>query len=260
MHSLLINIQNDFLKNKKFLFFKNLIKDSNSKDIDLIPNQSININSSLTSVIGKNASGKTSFLKRLVFPHRNDKVIFDEINLADCSIKQRSLIISWMPHTEFASFNYKVKDFVLLGRYPHSRGIISKKDLKIVEEYLEKLSILDLSSRDIQSISKGEYQKVCIARTLVSCTPLLILDEPFSNLDISSIKSTLDLLQQESKVLDRMIISSFHDINVAVAFSKNSFISLKDLRPSFFNEIDTSILEKIYDVKSKMYNGFFSLF
>ncbi len=223
--------------------------------------QDIVLNSSTTSVIGKNASGKTTFLKKIALPFSKDiKLKFDDTDLSDVSISQRARILSWLPHCERSSFNFKVMDFILLGRYTIHNGFIKKNDIDIACSYLEKLDILNLKDRDILSLSKGEYQKINIARTLISQTPLLILDEPFSNLDISSIINLVSILKSEAQDKDRMILSSFHDVNIANAFSTDSFISLTKGKINFHTSISSSLLENIYDIKLREIEGFYSIF
>ncbi len=222
--------------------------------------QDIVLNSSTTSVIGKNASGKTTFLKKLALPSKDIKLIFDNTDLNALSLSKRSLLLSWLPHCEKPSFNFKVMDFILLGRYPIHKGIPTLKDYQIAEIYLEHLGVKELKDRDILSLSKGEYQKINIVRVLICQTSLVILDEPFSNLDISSIATLVNLLKSEAQDKDRMIISSFHDVNIANVFSTDSFISLTKGKINFHTSISSSILESIYDIKLREIEGFYSIF
>ena len=223
--------------------------------------QDLTFSSSCISLIGKNASGKTTFLKKLALPTLHDiRLTFDGTDLSKLSISQRASIISWLPHCERISFNYKVMDFVLLGRYPVSKGISTKEDLSIASNYLEKLGVLDLSNRDVLSLSKGEYQKINIVRVLISQTPLMILDEPFSNLDISSIVSLVDILKSEAHENDSMIIASFHDVNIAQAFSKDSFLCINQEELRFYTELNPDILKETYGVNLRYVEGFYSIF
>ena len=223
--------------------------------------QSLELNSSCTSLIGKNASGKTTFLKKLALPFSNDiKLKFDDINLSDASILKRARTLSWLSHCERTNFNFKVIDFILLGRYPVHKGFIKKTDIDVADSYLEKLDILELKDRNILSLSKGEYQKINIVRTLISPAPLVILDEPFSNLDISSIVILVNILKSEATDNDRMILSSFHDINIAQAFSTDSFLCINHGKIKFYTSLDTSILKDTYGVDLRYIEGFYSIF
>ena len=107
------------------------------------------------------------------------------------------------------------RDVVEMGRYPYTSrlGILSQKDLEVVEEVMERLSITKLSDMFFDKISDGQRQRVLLARALCQKPRILILDEPASYLDIRYQLELLDILRQLAD--DGLsVIMSMHELSL----------------------------------------------
>ena len=143
-----------------------------------------------------------------------------------------------------------VFDAILLGRYPHIKFKLGKRDLLIVNAIIEKLHMEDLSLRYIDELSGGELQKVCVARALVQEPGLLLLDEPTASLDLKNQVEILALLRTIVNGHDVSAIMSLHDINLAIHYA-DRIIFLKEKKIYTIcrkQEITEDIVKEIYGI------------
>lgn len=169
----------------------------------------------LICLMGPNGCGKTTLLRTLtgLTPLMQGSVEvlgkpladYDEPELA----KQLSLVLTDKPVLE----NLRVEEVVGLGRYPHLGfwGKLTSNDLKVINESLELLKIQELRNDYFQELSDGQKQKVFIARALAQDTPLILLDEPTTFLDISHRMEILRLLQEITEVKKKALLFTSHD-------------------------------------------------
>ncbi|MDR0985204.1 MAG: ABC transporter ATP-binding protein [Endomicrobium sp.] len=178
-------------------------------------------------IIGKNGVGKSTFLKLiccLIKPF-SGTVLFRKRDIFTLSKDDLSRIISFLPQqnsSDTFNNNFSVLEFIMLGRFPYYNKKIlkipSNIDFKIVKKITSMLFITDLLHRKMNTLSGGEKQKVLIAQVLVQETKVLIFDEPTSNLDIGNQINILLLLKKINKDLNKTIIVSIHDLNIASEF------------------------------------------
>jgi iron complex transport system ATP-binding protein len=115
----------------------------------------------------------------------------------------------------------RVVDYVLLGRTPH-HGVLtaeSAQDLLAVSQVLEALDLEGFADRDVATLSGGELQRVVIARALAQQTPILLLDEPTTGLDIGKQQEVLELIDRLRRDGDLTVVSAMHDLTLAGQFT-----------------------------------------
>jgi iron complex transport system ATP-binding protein len=184
------------IKNLKFGYTKDrIILDDVSLEFE---------SNNITSVLGPNGSGKTTMLKLilgLMKPVAGDIFILGT-NLKEIPLRERAKLLAYVPQKHNAVFDYKVIDVCAMGRAAYS-GVfssVSKKDLDIAMNSLEKMRISHLAEKPYTQISGGEQQMVLIARALTQQAKILILDEPVTGLDYGNqirLLKTLRELAQE---------------------------------------------------------------
>ena len=175
------------------------------------------------SIIGPNGSGKTTlldlisgFLKPCI-GHIN----IDQAPILSLSKKQISKKIALVSQDYTINFPFSVKDVVMMGRHPYMPRFShpSASDMERVNIMMEVTGILHLKDRKINELSGGEKQRCVFARALCQDTQVLLLDEAFSNMDINHTLQMLHLVKQSVKEKNKLVISVFHDLNLASSWS-----------------------------------------
>lgn len=170
---------------------------------------------SCVGIIGPNGAGKSTLIKSIagLIPERKGSLkIFGKAPTREW---RKSLQLGYVPQLKSMDkdFPISVYEVVMLGRTGPLGWFKSpgKKDHQLVEESLEKVQMLHLKDRPIGQLSGGQQQRVLIARALATQSPLLLLDEPATGLDVPSQESIyrlIDVLHGDGKT----IITATHDL------------------------------------------------
>lgn len=173
-------------------------------------------------IIGPNGSGKTTVLDLLSKHIRplEGSISYKGKNISTYSRKLLSKELALVPQNFYIRFPFTVQEIVMMGRYPHIPRFASPSanDLGIVEEIMEKTGIGEFANRYITELSGGERQRVIFARALAQNTPVLILDEATSNLDINYAISLLNISENRVRKEGITVISVMQDINLAAVY------------------------------------------
>jgi len=176
----------------------------------------------LTALAGPNGSGKSSIVRALL--RRADitggSVTIDGRDVTTLSYAELAKAIAVVPQREEAAFPTRVREYVALGRYPHL-GLWrapAKDDDLAVDAALAQAGVDDLSDRNTDAVSGGEWQRVRIARALAQKTPALVLDEPTTFLDVAHEMAIFELLWSLARSgLAVMLVS--HQLNLVARFA-----------------------------------------
>lgn len=197
-----------------------------------------NLNLSLTSgklisLIGANGIGKSTLLRTITGIQQpltgqvflNDKKISSYRPLA--LAQNLSLVLT----EKLPPSNLSVFELVALGRQPYTNwiGTLSQTDIEKVHEALQLTQIEHLAQKKHFEISDGQLQKVLIARALAQDTPLIILDEPTTHLDLLHKVSLFKLLKKLTEETQKCILFSTHDIDLAIQLSDEMIIMTSEL-------------------------------
>ncbi|MCI8649136.1 MAG: ABC transporter ATP-binding protein [Anaerotruncus sp.] len=202
----------------------------------------------LVGIIGPNGSGKSTLLKCIyrVLKPTAGAVYLDGRTLGSYPYKESARRIAILAQQNYYSFDFSVREVVLMGRAPHKRALDrdTAEDFRIVAESLETVGMSAFVDRSFSTLSGGEQQRVILARALAQRTPCLILDEPTNHLDIKYQLQLMDLVRG----LDRTVIAAVHDLNIAAMYCDRLY-AIKDgrivgqgrpgelLTPEFIREI-----------------------
>lgn len=175
------------------------------------------------SIVGPNGSGKSTLLKiinKILLPDLGRVKIFEK-DYSSIPIKELAKKIAFVPQTQPLAFPFTVYEIVLMGRSPHLHGFGFEniEDKNIAQEAMKKTDIQHLSSRYINELSGGEIQRVFLARALAQQTPILLLDEPNTHLDLQHQIEILTLIKKLVTNDGISVVAVFHDLNIASMYS-----------------------------------------
>jgi iron complex transport system ATP-binding protein len=173
----------------------------------------------LTCLVGRNGTGKSTLLRTLAGLQQPlvGSVLIDDTPLSNLSAIERARLIGVVLTQRLEVQNLTVREVVAMGRSPYTGffGTLSKADWEVVDEALRQVGMSPWADRYVQMLSDGERQKVMIAKALAQQTPVLVLDEPTAFLDYPSKVEMMKLLCRLAKEMDKTIVLSTHDIELA---------------------------------------------
>ncbi|WP_319067298.1 ABC transporter ATP-binding protein [Streptomyces europaeiscabiei] len=178
---------------------------------------------SFTVIVGPNACGKSTLLRalsRMLKPSQG-RVLLDGQVIQSMPAKKVARTLGLLPQSSIAPDGITVGDLVGRGRYPH-QGLLrqwSTEDERIVRESMESTGVAELADRYVDELSGGQRQRVWIAMALAQQTPLLLLDEPTTFLDIQHQIDVLDLCAELHEERGRTLVAVLHDLNHAARYA-----------------------------------------
>jgi iron complex transport system ATP-binding protein len=216
-------------------------------------------------LVGPNGSGKTTFLDLLCGFHRpvSGRILYNNRPLKTLSKKELAREIAFVPQNFYIRFPFTAHDVVMMGRFPHIPRFVapSNEDRMIVDDVMEKSETLEFKKRYINELSSGERQRVVFARALAQQTPVLVLDEATSNLDIYFSIHLLNLARHEVKQSNKTVISVFQDINLAALFC-DEILFLKQGHIIAHGETEAVMtpetIQSVFQVDAKIYSDPFA--
>ena len=224
------------VKNLTFSYDKKPVLDDLSFDVP---------DGDFCAVIGPNGSGKSTLLKALagLLPGCvRSAVSVDGQLLSDYAPMALAKKVAYVSQRMDIVFDFPVYDTVMMGRHPHqSRWETgTPHDREVVEEMLRRTGLLHLKDRMLTQLSGGEVQRVMIARAMAQQTPVLLLDEPLSNLDVSHKFEVMNLLRTLNREQNVTVLIVVHDFAFAKQFATTTML-LKDGAIQSYGETDEVI-------------------
>ncbi|MFZ0597286.1 MAG: ABC transporter ATP-binding protein, partial [Flavobacterium sp.] len=221
---------------------KNILETSNltigykSKKATVTIAENLNLNlksGKLISLIGANGIGKSTLLRTITGIQQSLKgeVLLNDKNINSYKPLDLAQNLSLVLTEKLPPSNLSVFELVALGRQPYTNwiGTLTETDIEKVQEALALTQIEHLAQKKHYEISDGQLQKVLIARALAQDTPLIILDEPTTHLDLLHKVSLFKLLKKLTQETQKCILFSTHDIDLAIQLSDEMIIMTTDL-------------------------------
>ncbi|MCI6698299.1 MAG: ABC transporter ATP-binding protein [Lachnospiraceae bacterium] len=192
---------------------------------------------SALGIIGPNGAGKSTLLRTLagIIPSEGEIYLFGE-PLAEKKRREIACCCALMSQFFPVGFAYSVRKTVEMARY--ARGQRGMRDRIVVQRSLEEAGLQELADRPITELSGGQLQRVFFARALAQETPILLLDEPASSLDLQYQAELAELLIRwkkrqttlpDGRTVPNTLISVCHDLSLALDLS-DDLVLLKDGR------------------------------
>ncbi len=211
----------------------------------------------ITVIVGPNGCGKSTLLRafaRVLIPD-DGKVILHGEQIRNMPTRDVARELGLLPQNQRSPDSIVVKDLIRRGRYPHQRLFDqwSKKDQDAVNKALEITGLENFSERPVDELSGGQRQRVWIAMVLAQDTPIMLLDEPTTHLDMAHQIEILELLNKLSAEEKRTVVMVLHDINLAARYAAN-LVAMRDgsvICSGCPNEIVTSeMVQSVFNVQA----------
>jgi len=182
----------------------------------------------LIALVGANGIGKSTLLRTItgiqkpldgkVFLNQQQLQAIDSLTLA----KEMSLVLT----EKLPPSNLTVYELIALGRQPYTNwiGTLSMDDTAKIEEAIALTQTQALIDKRHYEISDGQLQIVMIARALAQDTPMIVLDEPTTHLDLQHKVSLFKLLKKLTQETQKCILFSTHDIDMAIQLSDEMIV------------------------------------
>lgn len=175
----------------------------------------------LTALIGRNGSGKSTLLRAIAGLNRSygGDVYLNGINARDMSPEMAASNIAYVSTGRPRVLDLSCSDVVAMGRAPYTDwiGRLKREDREIVGRSLESVGMTSYAHRTLDTLSDGECQRVMIARALAQCTPVIVLDEPTSFLDLPGRYELCSLLATLAHDDGKCVFFSTHELDIALS-------------------------------------------
>ena len=219
------------MSNKNILSTSNLSIGYKTKSSTIIIGKNLNVNlreGKLIALIGANGIGKSTLLRTITGIQKpiSGTVLLNEKNIHELNSLTLAQNLSVVLTEKLPPSNLTVWELIALGRQPYTNwiGKLTPKDISKVNEAIELTQIGHLKSKMHYEISDGQLQIVLIARALAQDTPLIILDEPTTHLDLLHKVVLFKLLKKLTQETGKCILFSTHDIDMAIQLSDEMII------------------------------------
>lgn len=168
----------------------------------------------ICGLVGVNGSGKSTLFKSIMgfLTPSSGTVSISGLSVGD-ALKRN--MVAYVPQSEDVDWNFPVlvEDVVTMGRYGHMGflRIASKEDRRKVDEALTRVGMNDFRKRQIGELSGGQKKRVFLARALAQASPIILLDEPFTGVDVKTESAIVGLLQ-DLRAAGHLMLVSTHNL------------------------------------------------
>ena len=207
---------------------------------------------SLIALIGANGIGKSTLLRSITGIQKplSGKISLNDKNIFNYSALELAQNLSLVLTEKLPPSNLTVFELVALGRQPYTNwiGTLTDNDVSNINRALELTQITSLAAKKHYEISDGQLQKVMIARALAQDTPIIILDEPTTHLDLLHKVSLFKLLKNLSHETNKCILFSTHDIDLAIEMSDEMILmsAKKTIQDSPLDMISNNAFDELF--------------
>ncbi len=216
-------------------------------------------------ILGPNGCGKSTFIDLLMGYLKPDAgtITYRNRPLAAWPRKELACEIALVPQNFYINFPFTGSEVIIMGRYPHIPRFStpSPDDLNLVETIMEKTGTAKFRDRHITEMSGGERQRVIFARALAQDTPVLMLDEATSSLDVNHTFAFFDIVLADVRQRGKTAVAVIQDINLAATYC-DRLVLMKDGYVAASGDTDKVLTEAnirtVFGVESRVFRDDFS--
>ncbi|MCZ8541404.1 ABC transporter ATP-binding protein [Psychrobacillus psychrodurans] len=213
-----------------------------------------------TSLIGPNGAGKSTTLLMIGRLLNMDEGQIKVANMDVSSSKSNDLakIVTILRQENHFVTRLTVRQLAGFGRFPYSKGRLTKEDEEIISKYIDFLDMTELEDRYLDELSGGQRQRAYVAMVLCQETEYVLLDEPLNNLDVARSVQMMEYLRHVANEFGRTILTVMHDINFAAKYS-DRICAMKDGQIAAFGTVaeimDPELLTDIFETRIEIIKG-----
>lgn len=214
----------------------------------------------ITSLIGPNGAGKSTTLLMIgrLLSMDEGRITVANMDVTGSKSEDLAKVLAILRQENHFITRLTVRQLAGFGRFPYSKGRLSKEDEKIISKYIDFLGLSELENRYLDELSGGQRQRAYVAMVLCQETEYVLLDEPLNNLDIARSVQMMEHLRHAADEFGRTILTVIHDINFAAKYS-DRICAMKDGQIAAYGTPDEimkpEILTNIFETKIEVING-----
>ena len=214
----------------------------------------------ITSLIGPNGAGKSTTLLMIgrLLNMNEGKITVANLDVSDSKSEDLAKILTILRQENHFITRLTVRQLAGFGRFPYSKGRLTKEDEIIISKYIDFLGLKELENRYLDELSGGQRQRAYVAMVLCQETEYVLLDEPLNNLDIARSVQMMEHLRHAADEFGRTIVTVLHDINFAAKYS-DRICAMKDGQIAAYGTpeeiMKPEILSNIFETKIDVIEG-----
>ena len=215
----------------------------------------------VVSIIGPNASGKSSILKSIagIIKPVSGKIFIEEKDISKMDSKKLAQKVSILLQQNKTLDDMSIEELVYFGRYPHKKWFegFEASDKKIIEEVMKFTNTFALRDKTLETLSGGERQRAWIAMALAQEPDILLFDEPTTYLDMAHQIEFLELVNRLNKETGVTVVLVLHDLNQAARYG-NYLFAMKEgkifAQGNPEEVLNPQNILNIYNIEAKIFN------
>jgi len=181
-----------------------------------------------------------------------------DLDVSDSKSEELAKILTILRQENHFVTRLTVRQLAGFGRFPYSRGRLTKEDEAIISKYIDFLDLKNLENRYLDELSGGQRQRAYVAMVLCQETEYVLLDEPLNNLDVARSVQMMEHLKHAANEFGRTILVVMHDINFAAKYS-DRICAMKDGQIAAFGTVEkimnAEVLTDIFETRIEVIDG-----
>ncbi len=214
----------------------------------------------LTSLIGPNGAGKSTALLMIgrLLDMDEGQIQVASMDVSKAKSEDLAKILTILRQENHFVTRLTVRQLAGFGRFPYSKGRLTKEDELIISKYIDFLDLSDLENRYLDELSGGQRQRAYVAMVLCQETEYVLLDEPLNNLDVARSVQMMKHLRHAADEFGRTILTVMHDINFAAKYS-DRICAMKNGKIAAFGTVaeimNAELLTDIFETQISIIDG-----